>query len=62
MNRAMLQHLIDQLRTGLIQPEELTEPEVSEVLAFRREQPGLVPGEVERRLRLTEVAGEGRAS
>jgi hypothetical protein len=51
MNRALAQHLLDQLRTGLIQLEELTEPEVVEVLAFNREQPEAVAADLEARFR-----------
>ena len=51
MNRALAQHLLDQLRTGLIQPEELTEPELDQVLAFNREQPEAVVADLEARLR-----------
>jgi hypothetical protein len=51
MNRALAQHLLDQLRTGLIQPEELTEPEIVEVIAFNREQPTAAASDIEARFR-----------
>lgn len=51
MNPAVTRHLIEQLRTGLVQPEELTEPEVAEVLALTQQDPATVPAEVANSLR-----------
>ena len=49
--------LVEQIRTGLVLPEELTEPEVVEVLAFLEREPNRAPVEIAERLgRLRKLA------
>lgn len=50
MDHGVVYDLLDQLRTGLIQAEELTRPELEELLALGREHPEVVPAEVGARM------------
>lgn len=54
MERRAVYDLLDQLRTGLVQAEELTRPELDELLTLGRERPEVVPPEVGARLRTAE--------